>query len=262
MAVQNEQSQNPSSKSESAYPLYALPQALNFAEAVNALGGARSEVDKSMIASQLGIEDKSASLSQRMGAAKSYGMISGRGTYSLTPLGIQYFLPTSESDKQQALLGFLRNPAAFSVLIKRFDGSKLPHNSMIGNILQKDANVPGSWKDRVAHIFINSAKFVGVIDANGFLRVRSAVQGLQNKVDVSPQENGQAGPIPESIVVASSSSSSDARALLVPSPSDNSNLWNYSFGGMTVRVETPKDLKLGLWEKLNGYVQLLRPESD
>jgi hypothetical protein len=260
MAVQNEQSQGPSGKSESAYPLYALPQALNFAEAVNALGGARSEVDRSMIASQLGIEDKSASLSQRMGAAKSYGMISGRGTYSLTPLGIQYFLPTSESDKQQALLGFLRNPPAFSILIKRFDGSRLPPNPMLGNILQKEANVPGSWKDRVAQIFLNSAKFVGVIDGNGFLRVRSAIQGLQSKVDVAP-EQAQMASISDPIA-ASGSSSSDARALLVPSSSDNSNLWNYSFEGMTVRVETPKDLKLGLWEKLNGYVQLLKPRLD
>jgi hypothetical protein len=262
MITQTDKDQQPSGKGESTYPLYALPEALRFADAVSSLGGSRSEVDRSMIASQLGIDERSVNLSQRMGAAKCYGMIVGRGSYSLTRLANQYFLPTNDSDRRQALLGFLSSPKAFMVLIKRFDGSKLPSVGMLGNILHKEANVPVSWKDRVAQMFLKSARFAEAIDSGDFLRFRAALQGLQSKSEPPPSNQDQPTSIPEPLINTVSAPPSDSRPASQPSALGGSNLWNYSFEGMCVRLETPKDLKFGLWEKLNGYVQLLKPSSE
>src|SRR5438874_370936 len=107
-----------------AYPLVSFRNALEVAAAVNDAGGAKSPVQKSVIAARLGVSDGSGAFLQRLSSARSYQMIEGRGAYTLTPESVRYFFPGNAADRDRALLSFFASPALFSEIIHRFDGNK------------------------------------------------------------------------------------------------------------------------------------------
>src|SRR5262245_57901142 len=114
-----------SGKRESTYPVFALPEAMRIAEAVKQLGGARNPVQRSLLAKHFQLSESSPSFFQRVGAAKSFGLIEGHGAYELTERAKRYFYPTNESDKSSAALEALTAPKAFATIVERFDGEEL-----------------------------------------------------------------------------------------------------------------------------------------
>lgn len=198
---------NEGRKGEAAYPIYDLSEAVKVAEAVRDLGGGNAPVSKSLLAQQLKYAENGPSFFQRVAAAKAFGIIDGWGSYSLTELGRQYFFPTVENGKQSAAISFLTFPKAFSILVQKFDGGKLPTNEIIGNIIHSEADIPVSKKGIIAGCFVRSAQFLGVIDPNGFLRCKAFVaagnrgSGIQSPIPQTPEQKlAQAiakGQVPE-----------------------------------------------------------------
>ena len=256
--AQTERGSEDNGKRELAsYPYMGLAAALRIADAVKDLGGAKVQIQKSLLASHLEESEKSASFQQKISASKSFGIIEGRSDYSLSESAKQYYFPTGESDRTLALLGFLASPSAFSQIIKRFDGGKLPPRQLLANILHRELRVPASWKDRVAAFFQNAAELVGCLDSSGFLRFRALKEGLLSKSrpgsNVIPMQADKAHVSPSAQAVGEASH---------PESGIESNVWNFSFKGKAVRLSTPSELDSPLWEKLNAYVQLLKPVNE
>jgi hypothetical protein len=247
----NDEKVEAAKRQSSTYPYLPLNLALKISDAVKELGGGRSPVPKSVLASHLNENEKAATFLQRIISAKCFGLLEGRSDYALTELAKHYYFPTSDSDKSQALLECFATPTAFGELIRRFDGDRLPKREILGNILHRELRVPESWKERAAAFFSNSAQFVGVIDTQGFLRFRAASHQLENFT--APHE-----PKAESIPQAKM----NATPIFYGGASKETNVWNFSYDGKSVRLETPTELSKPLWEKLNAYVQLLKPSSD
>ena len=243
-----------------AYPYAPLALCLPIAGAVSVLGGNKSPVSKSLLASHLGEDEKSQGLSFKITSAKCFGMIDGRGDYTLTDQAKRYFFPTIEHESRKALLSFLATPVAFKALLQRFDGSRLPATEMIGNILHKEACVPVSWKDRVAGFFVRSAQHVGVIDAGGFLRFRSAQLTPLDKTVSSAEYEDMKNPSAET--TDQPVTSFDSFAAAANTDRKAANVWSFTHQGKTVRVETPAEISVELWKKLNGYIGLLQPSED
>jgi hypothetical protein len=227
------------------YPYLPLSSALRVSDAVKELGGARSAVPKSALAKHLGESEKSPTFSQRISSAKVFGLVEGRGEYELSELAKRFYFPTSDSGKSSALLEIFATPPSFKEILRRFDGDKLPSREILGNILHREAGIPESWKDRVAAFFNSSAQFVGAISNDGFIRHKAAFHNAPKNEPV--KEDVQRSPKVEA-----------RPTVLIGEGSDN-NIWNFSHGGKTVRLETPIGLDKDLWEKLNQYVQLLKP---
>ncbi|MGD0206351.1 MAG: hypothetical protein ABSC89_01910 [Verrucomicrobiota bacterium] len=162
------------------YPYTSLAPSLKISDAVKELGGARSPVSKSSLAAHFKESEKSASFLQRIASAKAFGLISGRSDYSLTESAKQYYFPTDESGKSNALLTFLAAPSSFAEVIRRYDGDKLPSREILANVFQRDLKVPESWKERAAAFFENSAQFIGVLDEKRFLRVKAAQHAAES----------------------------------------------------------------------------------
>jgi hypothetical protein len=237
-----------------AYPLVTFQNALEAARAVSEAGGAKSDVQKSVIASYLKVSDSSGAFIQRLATARAYNMIEGRGSYRLTPDAERYFFPGDENDQRRALLSFFGAPPVFEEIIKRFDGNKVPQPDMLANILHREMKVGESWKDRVAAFFIKAADMVEVVDANGFLRYRSSLHTIGS----SPQMRSTASEIqapPQSIPFPDSDVSQKI-------PQKGVNAWVFSLKGQTVRVETSDELSLKLWEKLDSYIKVLKPSEE
>src|SRR5262245_12340624 len=145
-------------RSAASYPIYALDEAMRVGQAVKDLGGARQSVSKKMLAKQMSLHMSGPSFFQRVAASKYFGIIEGRGDYSLSETARRYFYPQQPGEERKALLDLLRTPSLFAKIIGRFEGDTLPSNQNLGNIFH-DSGVPDSWKDRVAAIFVRSAQF-------------------------------------------------------------------------------------------------------
>jgi hypothetical protein len=227
-----------------AYPLVGLSNALDVARAVYDAGGANADAQKAVIASQLQTSHTSGAFLQRLASARSYGMIEGRGSYRLSPPGISYFLPTNEGDSKLALLSFFSSPPSFYDLIKRYDGSKLPAIDMLANVLHREMQVPDSWKHRVAGFFVKAAKFAGAMDAHGFLRYRAS-----QTIELEPQR----------MTTTEANKPREAHPPSTPRAAEGMNVWVFSLGGQTVKVEASNELSPDLWNKLSAYIQVLKP---
>ncbi|MGD0743635.1 MAG: hypothetical protein ABSA45_00625 [Verrucomicrobiota bacterium] len=175
--------QNEVLKTEAAYPVYDLSEAVKVAEAVRDLGGNNAPVSRSLLAQHLKYAETGPSFFQRVAASKSFGVIDGRGSYSLTELAKQYFYPTVENGKESAAVKMLTFPKSFGLLVQKFDGGKLPGNEMIGNIIHAEADIPVSKKNILAGCFVRSAQFIGAIDTGGFLRCKALVSAGKKVLD-------------------------------------------------------------------------------
>jgi hypothetical protein len=242
---------------EPLYPLYPLNLALLIGDAVKDLGGVNRPVSKSLLASHLNTE-VSQTLTQRISAAKIYGIIQGRAEYVLTEIGKTYYFPAGDDDKRNALVAFFSNPPAFKRLIDRFDGQKIPSTEMLSNILLREIRVPGSWAERVAGFFLRGGEQVGALNESGILHLRA----LRHRTDVKREEekpqptSSDASPqdFPGKELAQSQKRPEAARAGHV--------VWSYPWKGCYIRLETPENLSLPLWRKLRAYVELLKPFDE
>lgn len=235
----------------SNYPVSTFQNALEVARAVCDSGGANSDVQRSVIAHTLQSSANSGAFIQRIASAKVYGMIEGGRTgYHLTDDAKRYFFPSSDSEKRNALLMLLKSAPIFAEIIKRFDGNRIPSTDLLANVLLREFNIPGSWKDRVARFFLKAAADAEILDAQGFLRYAAA----RESIDHMPASTSS-----QPALSKSESSSPIAVSQSVPVGID---ALVFSVGDQTVRLETPKgDLSRALWEKLNKFVKALEPPA-
>lgn len=238
---------------ESSYPYYDLPTCIEFASHIKTYGGAKSGVKKSQLAHQVGLAESTPSFFQRLSSCKTFGIIDGWGEYSLTDLGRMLFYPQNDIDAQDAKFAMFSTPVAFAFIIKRFDGERLPPTNIMGNIFHQELGIPDSWKDRVAQIFARSANYLEIIDAGGCLRydaamhtrIRSSTE-LASEPAESPKKPLNPLDVPCDLTA-------------VDDAPEGLNAWSYSHKGQKIKVQTPEILTKELWEKLNAYVQILKP---
>jgi hypothetical protein len=164
-----------------SYPYVTFASAMEIAEAVKELGGAKVAISRSLLASHLKQDEKAQAFTFKIGAAKIFGMIEGRSSFTLTENAKRFFYPTNERDKTEAALAFLSSPPAFAGVIERYDGTTLPAPEMLANVFHREYRVPESWKARAATFFTRTAQSLGAIDERGILRVKGHLSGAAPK---------------------------------------------------------------------------------
>jgi len=249
-------------KAPASYPYYDLEACIKFASHIKELGGSKGGIQKSILAKQVGLSETTPSFFQTLSATKVFGLIDGWGSYNLTELGRKYFYPQSEIDKKTALLEAFARPAAFQLILKKFDGETLPKTEIMGNIFHQELGIPDSWKDRVAQICVRSAQFAGIIDNGGFLRYDAAVHisKAENPEAPKPQEPPAPAEAPARIsdlIVPPSQRTVTQPAGYYSNP-EVKEVWSSG----TIRVETPLNISSEAWAKLNAYVQVLNPSPS
>jgi hypothetical protein len=178
-------------------------------------------------------------------------------SFSLSAASKRYFFPTTDSERASALLEFLGSPPAYAEVIKRFDGSQLPTREILANIFHREAGVPHSWKDRAAATFLKSAEFAGALDDSGFLRIRARKEGR-----LSNPDSGSMLEVMQTTTPSVTRSQSTQNVRTEESQSVDSNTWSFTYQGKSVRLITPTELDNSLWEKLQAYVNLLKPTDN
>lgn len=242
---------------QASYPIYDLSEAIKVAEGVRDLGGSRASVDRDLLGKHLKLAIGGPSFFQRISTAKAFGMIEGRGTYSLTDRARRFFWPTDENEKSKSAIEILSQPVSFALIIHRFSGQKLPNNEILGNILHGQANIPISKKDILASIFLRSAQLLKLIDQFGILNIPNSHQAIAS---------GQNGNTEISVSPVNATKSIDplslpASMIGTDEAPPGCTAWSYAYKGKLIRVQTPEDMTKELWEKLEAYVKILKPEG-
>jgi hypothetical protein len=252
------------------YPYYGYEPCRKLANAVSVNGGDRIAVPKSMVAQALEVDQGSGSFAQLVASAKTWGFVDGFAELSLTELAREYFYPTTANGKRVAELNFLIKPTAYAFLVKYFDGSRLPGTPLLGNVMGKNCGVPKSWQLRAAQIFVNAAEELNVLEG-GYLRYHAAVHAASLLGGPSHIEPPMTSPQMEEMAAAMtkhfSGSTSVTRPLQTTSPPSTSsaqpsNVWTWSEDGGTVRLETSIPLPLPLWQRLEKYVEAIKPANS
>jgi hypothetical protein len=253
-----------------AYPYYNFRKCIDVATAVKNAGGNRAPVSKKILAHELGMGADSPMFSQVIASSKVFGLIHGRGAYSLTETAKRYFFPEDGAAPRRALLEFFAKPAAFDKLIRRFDGNALPSSSSLANILLSSCNVPESWKDRTAGIFVSAAEQLGILDANRRLHYSVAVERAGKGEVEAEGDSGESHLASETALPKQPPVATATNFIPIRPPTTetsgpvavNMNRWVFTEAGATVKVETPNPLPRALWERLTRYVAMLEPAEE
>jgi hypothetical protein len=250
--------ENKDDRSVGNYPYNPLPGCLVIADVIKSLGGNKAPVSRALLASSLKEDERSQTLTFKLASAKTFGLIQGRSEFSLTDKAIQYFYPTSESDKQNALLDFLESPPAFEKIILRFDGSPLPPIDILANILHRDCAVPDSWKERVAACFIKSAETIGAIDDRSCLRIKASRHGRPLAQEVIRREEPPTAQSPPQ----NAPNNEPVRHKRVQGHLNaDSKTWSQTEDDRTIYIEHPRDLRPQEWQSLFQYIQRIKPSE-
>jgi hypothetical protein len=248
----------PQNQPTQSYPMYDLsPSCIEVGQIVANHGGAKAGVHRSQIAAGLHLEEDSSTFSPKLSSARSFGIITGRGEYMLTESGRKLYEPHSETDRRIALLNFLASPLAFSKFIEKYDGSKIPTGTFLANIFQQ-LGVGKSWAPRVATIFTKAAELAGALDSQGFLRYTASVKNTGMAASMPTPMETSAPSKPNDVATTITN---DAQNFQPSKPHTGANVWVFNASGMWVKVETSQDISLELWDRLNKYVQIIKPEK-
>jgi len=246
--------------SKVTYPYHSLALCLDVAKAVRDIGNGKQTVSKSLLASHLGVAENSGDFAQKIASSKCYGLIDGRGDFQLTELSRAIYYPTEDPERQKRLALFeaLKNPGAFDELLTRYDGARVPPQELMVNILSQEMGLPGSWANRVALIFVRALEMIGAVTDN-HIRYNAELEKLQKGHGAHHKTQ------PHASEKKRDADRSDSDQLDDP-PDDDSDtvgvvVWKYPCHGKWLRLEAPENLTLEVWEKLNLYLQVLKPKK-
>ena len=150
------------------YPAVTIHDCVEFISQVDGLGG--KAVSYATMLGVLGLSSPTTkSFIYRISACKQYGFITtSNSTIQLTEIARSILHPTSENEKQLAMIKAFRNPPLYAKLIERFSDKALPIKTHLANILMADYKIVKSVKDTAADCFLSSAESLGLI-INGVL---------------------------------------------------------------------------------------------
>jgi len=245
-----------------SYPYHPLSLCLDIGEAVREIGNAKSEVSKSLLAHRLQVPEKSGEFSQKLASAKCYGIIEGKSAFNLTAVAKSYFFPTNDPDTERkvALLKFFSSPGAFSRLLSKYDGVRPPSLEVLGNVLHQEMGIPDSWKTRIAKFFTRSAEFSGALDSSGFLRHQALLETLASGAAIQSRNYSEQSDTYASAPLASVKKHPQ---VVVETPLEDPVgvvVWTYPCDGKRLRIETPENMTMEVWEKLRRYLDVVKPE--
>lgn len=64
--------------------------------------------------------------------------------------------------------------------MSRFEGGSYPSAEIIGNVMHNEANIPESWKTKLANIFIRSLEAAGPIPIEGIAPLAPTIDPLES----------------------------------------------------------------------------------
>src|SRR2546425_605330 len=116
-------------------PMVDLEGVLAFVEKIETEG--LQTLSQQEVARRLGYANQTSTpFYRRVVAAKLFGLLDTAQGINLTRLALDYFKPTDEESKRQALVAAVKNVIAYQAIIERFAGKRLPPLDILRNSIE------------------------------------------------------------------------------------------------------------------------------
>jgi len=183
--------------SSNALPMIELKSALDFVERIDSEGLqtlAQQEVSK-----RLGYAAyTSTPFYRRMLAAKLFGLIDTTQGVVLTRLALDYFKPTDEGAKRQALVTALRNVVGYQKIMERYSGRRLPPVDILRNSIEREFLLIPEGASVCAEVFLRSMQQAGIVASDGTLAPEAPPH---TRPVEEPSRKGEQQPSPAALSV-------------------------------------------------------------
>jgi CAP12/Pycsar effector protein, TIR domain len=152
-------------RARSDFPKHTLADAVRVPQAVEGANAGQPlpPVDTAMA---MDISPGSSTLRTLLSAAINYGLTEGSyqaDKVSLTPLGRSIVEPTSEEDKQSALVRAALTPTTFRKIYEYLKGKKLPETVFFENAVVREFGVPREHAKLCVSIFAKNMEFINAL---------------------------------------------------------------------------------------------------
>lgn len=149
-------------------PMVDLDAVLVFAEKVESEG--LQTLSQQEVASRLRYANPTSTpFYRRVVAAKLFGLIDTTQGVNLTRLALDYFKPTDEESKQQALITAVKNVIGYQGIIERFSDKRLPPLDILKNFIEREFDLASEAANACADIFVRSVNRAGLVKSDGTL---------------------------------------------------------------------------------------------
>ena len=147
------------------YPTYTLRDSLSVARAIYEVN-AGLPFDRELLAGALGTTPKSSAFTMRLNASSAYGLTEGGYNdpdISLTELGEAVVESSGDAERGGVVAAAAMNPDTFARFYELFDGRRLPQNTYLHNILQRELGVRADLAQECLAILRDNGEFAGII---------------------------------------------------------------------------------------------------
>jgi predicted nucleotide-binding protein len=173
------------------FPNIALKHALRIPQAISDAHGGKP-MPRLLVAGALKLSPGSSQFRDLIAGSAKYGLTAGNftsETIALTEVGRSITRPRSEGERLEALRAAFRSIPLFASLITHFNNSKLPNEEFLTATLERSFSVDPSWSRDAAKVFIETARYVGIVrDISGSPYVM-ADAGAATSEDTRPERN-------------------------------------------------------------------------
>jgi hypothetical protein len=143
-------------------PYIGLGEALSLACDIYEHGGGQASRD--LMSRMTGNSASSSSLIKKIGALKSYGLVTEQGeVVSLTDQGNAIAAPTGERIESEAKKAAFLNVQVFSRIYERHKGKLLPADEFLRNIVEQDCGIPRDLAPSWVAAFRDAARVAGLL---------------------------------------------------------------------------------------------------
>lgn len=151
--------------------------------------GVEGSMNRVVLAGKLGTTPASSAFVIRLGSCERYGLTgSNGGTVELTDRGEAAAAPSSQEERQTALLEAALEPELFRRFYEAYDGQKLPDDDMAMNMLRRDLGVEEELTAECLDVLKQNGHFAGLLgDVGGSLYVSANGAHASQQSEPSPQ---------------------------------------------------------------------------
>jgi hypothetical protein len=189
---------------------------------------------------------KTNTFSARLSAARQFGLLTLQDDgYTMTPIARGLIHPLGPQEVARLRRQALASPSLYADLISRLEGRKLPEAAALANLLYHQFQITSTAKQAAAESFLDSARFAGVLGADGILHAESSmpVEAPPVAEPVQPEQARASRP--------ASAPSADVG----PTVRIDLRLWGPDTGKV-VRVRAPESMTEESFERLMQSLRL------
>jgi predicted nucleotide-binding protein len=174
------------------FPSISLKQALRIPQGITDAHGGKP-MPRLLLAGALNMSPGSSQFRDLIAGSAKYGLTTGNftsQTIALTEVGRRITRPQSEGERLEGLRTAFRSIPLFARLIVHFNNSKLPTEEFLPATLERSFSVDPSWSKDAAKVFIETARFVGLVrEISGAPYVMADAGAAVSTIEAAPSQD-------------------------------------------------------------------------